>query len=170
MSKLRETLFLEGKLPEYKICTQCNKNKKYDNYNLRISNNKTNLRCECKECSLKYSKKSYSKLSEEQKEEKRQYCRNWKNKNPKRYKEKNVLYKYKIDFNQFETLLKQQNYSCAICNKQSTKLKRSLCVDHCHTTNKVRGLLCDSCNNGLGRFKDNINNLKNAIKYLKQYR
>ena len=43
-----------------------------------------------------------------------------------------------------------------------------LVVDHCHKTGKIRGLICDSCNVGLGRFKDNIDNLKNAIKYLEK--
>ena len=58
----------------------------------------------------------------------------------------------------------KQNNKCAICDNTF----EILAVDHCHTTNKVRGLLCTNCNNGLGRFKDNIQFLKNAIKYLKQ--
>ena len=39
-------------------------------------------------------------------------------------------------------------------------------MDHCHKTKKIRGLLCHTCNSGLGMFKDNIEYLKNAIKYL----
>jgi len=46
MSKLREQLFLEGKLPEYKICTQCNINRRYNDYHLRIYESKTILRCD----------------------------------------------------------------------------------------------------------------------------
>lgn len=58
-----------------------------------------------------------------------------------------------------------QDNSCAIC-KNKFEL---LAVDHCHTTGKNRGLLCNNCNNGLGRFKDNIEYLENSIKYLKNY-
>jgi hypothetical protein len=42
-----------------------------------------------------------------------------------------------------------------------------LSIDHCHNTGKVRGLLCDHCNKGLGLFKDNIDYLNKAIEYLK---
>lgn len=40
-------------------------------------------------------------------------------------------------------------------------------VDHCHETNAVRGLLCSDCNLGLGKFKDSIPNLLNAVRYLR---
>ena len=61
---------------------------------------------------------------------------------------------------------------CAICGtylNESSSIKRERGhIDHCHTTGKVRGVLCDLCNKGLGQFKDNIDNLENAIKYLKE--
>lgn len=44
--------------------------------------------------------------------------------------------------------------------------KEELVIDHNHQTGKVRGLLCANCNNGLGFFMDNIENLKEAIRYL----
>lgn len=44
--------------------------------------------------------------------------------------------------------------------------KSKLVVDHCHDTGIVRGLLCHNCNRALGLFKDKIEVLKNAIKYL----
>lgn len=60
----------------------------------------------------------------------------------------------------------KQGGRCAICenNLEIDKLN----VDHCHTTNKIRGLLCDQCNYGLGNFKDNVSTLTKAIKYLNE--
>lgn len=55
---------------------------------------------------------------------------------------------------------------CEICGKSSEENGRLLSVDHCHETNKVRGLLCDDCNKGLGFFKDDVEVMANAIHYL----
>lgn len=62
-----------------------------------------------------------------------------------------------------------QDGKCAICGKGPggmSNTKKRLVVDHNHKTGKIRGLLCGSCNIGLGHFKDNVEILKSAIKYL----
>ena len=56
-----------------------------------------------------------------------------------------------------------QRNKCAICKN---KLPVRFHVDHCHNTKKVRGILCGSCNIGIGNFKENIKSLKGAIAYL----
>ena len=58
-----------------------------------------------------------------------------------------------------------QNDTCALCWKKSDKLN----VDHCHDTGLVRGLLCYSCNTGLGQLKDSPVFLKAALIYLESY-
>jgi len=64
-------------------------------------------------------------------------------------------------------LLEKQNNSCAICGYKDDGNKKFFpFVDHCHVTDKIRGLLCINCNQALGKFKDNIKFLANAIKYL----
>jgi len=63
---------------------------------------------------------------------------------------------------EYNNLLKLQNNSCDICKLPNDKLV----VDHCHTTGKIRGLLCTQCNSGLGMFRDNIPNILEAINYL----
>jgi len=68
----------------------------------------------------------------------------------------------------YQNLLDKQKGSCAICGSEDFKLshKGRPHVDHCHNTGKVRGLLCGSCNVGLGHFKDSPDILAKAIEYL----
>lgn len=61
-------------------------------------------------------------------------------------------------------------YTCPICNKTSiVDVTAKLVKDHDHKTGKAREWICDSCNTGLGRFKDDIKLLETAINYLKKY-
>jgi hypothetical protein len=53
-----------------------------------------------------------------------------------------------------------------IC-RENNKNNRTLAVDHCHESGKIRGLLCLTCNVGLGMFKEDVDIMKNAIEYLK---
>jgi len=72
---------------------------------------------------------------------------------------------YKISLNDYNNLLEKQNHSCGLCKKHKSEFKRRLAVDHDHVTGKVRGLLCDTCNRGLGMFKVDTNpNIVNIIK------
>lgn len=59
-----------------------------------------------------------------------------------------------------------QNNSCYICNEI---LSKRAFVDHCHSTGKIRKLLCNNCNLALGNAKDNIEILKNMINYLEEH-
>lgn len=78
---------------------------------------------------------------------------------------------YGITQDDFNKLLEEQNYSCAICKKPFTdENKNRGFVDHDHYTDKVRGLLCSSCNLGLGTFKDDILYLESAIEYLRRFK
>ena len=88
--------------------------------------------------------------------------------NGKNRREKQIKKRYGITIEEYKTLFYKQNQCCAICKKHQSEFDISLAVDHCHITNKVRGLLCYNCNMGLGRFKDNINYLKEAISYLER--
>jgi hypothetical protein len=82
----------------------------------------------------------------------------------KRY---NMTTLYGINPSEYDALLEKQNGKCAICDKPSEDNTHGrLYIDHCHTANHVRGLLCNNCNTGLGNFKDDVNFLQAAIKYL----
>lgn len=70
--------------------------------------------------------------------------------------------KYQITIEDYERQYQYQNGLCAICSDH----KEKLFIDHCHDTNKVRGLICNTCNFGLGHFRDNVKFMENAINYL----
>lgn len=73
-----------------------------------------------------------------------------------------------MTYDLYEKMLADQNNKCVICDIEHNNIKK-LHVDHCHKTGKVRGLLCNNCNNGIGKLGDSIIMLKKAIKYLQNY-
>ena len=75
--------------------------------------------------------------------------------------------RYGITLEQYQQMFNNQNGKCAICGVHQVNLTRKLAVDHCHTTEKIRKLLCSNCNTGLGMFKHNQIFLQSAIEYLR---
>lgn len=71
--------------------------------------------------------------------------------------------RFGITLQQLEKMSAEQGSKCAICRGDGV-----LAVDHCHSTGKVRGLLCGKCNKGLGLLGDTAEGLKNALRYLEQ--
>jgi hypothetical protein len=72
--------------------------------------------------------------------------------------------KYGLTFEQIDALLIQQDHKCAICGKELKETNRH--IDHDHLNKRVRGILCNKCNLGLGLFNDNIELTKKASEYL----
>jgi hypothetical protein len=85
-------------------------------------------------------------------------------------KNHNLIRAFGISKVTYDAMMEKQNGVCAICGGVEThKYKgevRGLSVDHCHTTGKVRALLCHSCNHGLGNFKDRSAVLRKAAEYV----
>lgn len=78
--------------------------------------------------------------------------------------------KYGMTLDDYKFLHDEQEGKCKLCNSYKELLADrtdQLVVDHCHSSGKVRGLLCQHCNMALGLFKDSINTLTNALEYLK---
>jgi len=77
---------------------------------------------------------------------------------------------YGITHDDYNALLKKQGGVCAICGNQETIAHNgkivALSIDHDHPTNKVRGLLCGSCNRAIGLMKDDPERLMAAANYL----
>lgn len=91
-----------------------------------------------------------------------------------KYRLRAVTRMYNITKEEYLLLVHKQNNCCAICLEpekdvdKRSGMPRNLAVDHCHDTEKVRGLLCAKCNKGLGLFKHNVNYLLSAVKYLEE--
>lgn len=79
--------------------------------------------------------------------------------------------KYGVTIEQFDSMMWSQDGKCAICERQLTEdtgkgKTTTACVDHCHETGEIRGLLCGNCNRALGLFQDNIDIMKKAQKHI----
>lgn len=133
---------------------------KYRLYNIKTRERRQEWikkdRIENPEKYIKYAKKGYVKNSEEMSIRK-------------------IIRKYKTTLEHYKYLLERSENKCEICGEKETrktgKSPRTtrLSLDHCHILNKVRGLLCHTCNVGIGNFKDNINIMKKAINYLESH-
>ena len=133
-----------------KKCNKCGETKDVAQFNKR-SNRESGVQSQCRSCLSK------SRIYNPEK------SREW------------LMRKYGISVEIYNDMLIVQEYSCAICKVhinnayKDTSKKAQLCVDHCHTTGKVRGLLCDKCNRGIGLLQDNLDTLRNAVKYLEKF-
>lgn len=134
-----------------KQCPKCRKRKW--NFEFYVDKRSNKLNSWCKECTNERTQKRYQD-------------------NPQQKRKHHLKSKYKLTLENYILMLKSQNGVCKICGQsETTKYKnriKQLCVDHKHLTGKIRGLLCDNCNRMLGYAKDNIETLKQAIKYLEE--
>jgi len=105
-------------------------------------------------------------------ESKRAAYRKWRLSHPEKDKANNrrcALRKYGLTPKSFDDLLKSQSGCCAICRTdQPNGPGKKLMVDHCHSTNIVRGLLCCNCNFLIGHSKEDASILHAAAKYLER--
>lgn len=85
--------------------------------------------------------------------------------NPQKTRDTRLRSMYGLSLLDFQKLSKKQKDACAICYR-----KVKLCVDHCHQTGIVRGLLCTRCNRLLGMIQDSVKELRSAIRYLQRKR
>ena len=78
-----------------------------------------------------------------------------------------LIRSYGISIEEYDRMFQRQKGKCAICKaEQGNKI---LCIDHDHSTGKVRQLLCSECNLVLGKVKDSIPTLKQMITYIRKH-
>lgn len=136
-----------------KICNKCYIEKDITNFYFRTDTNK--YRNTCNDCRNKYNLELYHK-NEKQKENHRKAS--WKHQ---------IKKNYGITPEEYYDMLDEQEGRCKMCNTHIDDLPiHNLYVDHCYTTGRIRGLLCNSCNTGLGMFRDRQDLLLKAKEYL----
>lgn len=123
-----------------KLCKKCNELKSDDRFE--------QFRHQCKDC-RNARRKEYGTRS---------------GTGLKNYRLRNL---YGIDLETYNKMLQEQNGVCKICRGEDNGPWKTFAVDHCHTTGKVRGLLCAKCNKGLGQFNDDTDLMQKAIEYIK---
>lgn len=143
----------------------------------RDKKRKDGLTVHCKSCLKKYR--------DENKEARNKTIMEWRKRNPekmreyrkrempkiiargKKWREKNnLLFRYGISNEKWQEMFAEQNGCCKICGSHQSAVKGPLNVDHCHSSKKVRALLCQNCNRGLGMFKDSPELFDKAREYL----
>ena len=93
--------------------------------------------------------------------------------NPESSRANNLKNRFDMTIEQYNVIFLKQKGKCRICNNAETMKSLNgeikwLSCDHNHNTGKVRGLLCNACNTGIGKMGDSIKVLESAIKYLKK--
>lgn len=133
--------------------------------NAWLNRTKGTFQTKCKICLKSVNRKWRSENREQERETKKEYYK--KNQERIRYlNEVNRLKrKYNLTIEKLEQMRISQNNLCAICETNPSEV-----IDHCHTTNKVRSLLCQSCNKCLGCVKDNTNILIRAAQYIEYHK
>lgn len=174
-----------------KRCSKCAIDKVYSEF-AKASNTKDGLQYQCKACNKAYRISNRNKIVEYQKEYRkntrevkavynREYYQNNKDAllgqtrdyrtQPHRKTRKRCLQlqgAYGITLSVYDLMLHEQEGVCAICKGKQSVEGKDFCVDHCHKTGIVRGLLCDKCNLGLGALGDDIEGLERALSYLEK--
>lgn len=136
-----------------KQCTKCNELRPLSDYR-KDKQKKDGLHSHCKPC-CKANAKRWWKTQRELPIEDRRV--------------KYLKYEYGLSIEEFHQMWLNQDGVCAICVTPLSLEQNGYAVDHNHVTNEVRGLLCKTCNQGIGLLKDNPAILEAGANYLRKY-
>ena len=155
--------------------------KYYEKNKDRIKEASKQWRIENRERSNQISKESYKKHEEQRKFAQKAYVERTREqrldyanrnlrleKNQRRRRDYNLRVAFNITLEDYEVMFNIQQGKCYLCHKHQSELKMRLAVDHDHETGKVRKLLCNHCNLGIGQLKHDPKLLKRAVVYLEE--
>lgn len=151
-----------------KACTKCKNIKNIDEF-YRKHDGKYGASSHCKICDFYKKKKWQEENGEKVADSNKKWRKNNKKKSYNIQRANGLRSNYKMSIEDYDNMLLQQNNQCAICKINKNKLNRKLDVDHCHTSGKVRKLLCRSCNVSLGRLNEDVFTLTNMIEYIYEH-
>lgn len=126
-----------------------------------------------KEVYMRANKKTHKNMTAEELEEKKRKERErWNDLSEEKRREKWLKSKYNLTYHEYRDMYKRQDGKCQTCfTIISINAKQggydTACVDHCHSTGKIRGLLCNHCNRAIGLLKESVETMNNIINYLK---
>lgn len=145
---------LLGRKRALKKCPRCGKLLENSEFYVQKSGrHKGKLTSWCKKCCSKQSAERYKNNIEKCREE----HRNWANKNKDKVAFTKAKNAYGITKEEYDSLIRK----CQICGSE-----KNLVIDHSHQSGRIRGMLCNSCNKGLGFFRDNPALLERASDYV----
>jgi hypothetical protein len=130
----------------FKRCTKCGEEKPYSEFHSE-KRSSDGVVSRCKPCT-------------------KEYGRQWRESKGNAY---HRTQRYGITPEEYEELLAEQLNRCACCGSSDPKRKAGFVIDHDHLTGLIRGLLCHSCNIGIGQLGDSISGLTNAVDYLRRH-
>jgi hypothetical protein len=165
-------------LSSTKQCRICGEVKPLDDF-YQMAGMRDGHRNECKACNLAEKKRRYEGDPEKHidrvvrwREANRDRFNAYQRRNNARPERKRAMrdayYRrtFGISADDFDALLDSQGGGCAICGTQPERVA-NLHLDHCHDSGGIRGILCVSCNQGIGQFRDDPDLLDAAARYLR---
>lgn len=150
-----------ARLFSMRICVTCGTE-------LPLSDFGRNARCAdgihrtCKPCVNRHRRNTYRANRERELQKQHQYYKE----HPNRRRATRIKHLYGIEYSEYERLRELQQGCCAVCG---TAPDRDLHVDHCHTTGRVRGLLCGGCNRALGIMHDDPACIRRLALYAERH-
>ncbi len=149
----------------FKVCPKCETEKAFDLFP-RNRRGKHGVGTYCLTCSADMVRARRN--TEEGAQAHRDASKRWRDTNVGRNKDNNARWRYGIDPGTYDAMLLAQGGKCKIClTTEPGKGLTRFPIDHCHTTKKVRGLLCEHCNKGLGHFRDDPDLMVRGADYLR---
>ena len=137
-----------------KTCSACKEQLQIDSFG-KLKETKDGLNRRCKDCMNAANKRTQAKNPEGFRTQRRT---SW------------LKINYGITPADYDKMEKDQEGKCGICESENMGTKRGYwSVDHCHTSGKVRGLLCSTCNKAIGQLGDTKEALQKAVDYLNKH-